>query len=329
MDKNLQEANFSPSEITIRVFTPGDEEAVVRLWNKVAEAERDIGSLTVETFRKKVIENPNFDPKGAFLAYSAEVLVGFCLVAIRREPFRVRSLEEFPAFISAIMVHPFYRRRRIGFRLISGAVGYAKGRGKKEIRIGYDNPIPLFIGVDINRKGVIHFFIKQGFEEEEEIIMTLPLSEFEKETEIGQLQKRVAHLGILVSQIKNQDVPGMLELLKDLAIWWFEPMAKDIESSSLDMANVFVAKEGEAVVGFARVDRIRDNGDVWGILTHPSKCRKGIGTLMLFSALNKLKRDGVTTVHLTTGSQNFPAQRIYDKAGFRKVGAFAMFRKQI
>jgi len=50
---------------------------------------------------------------------------------------------------------------------------------------------------------------------------------------------------------------------------------------------------------------------------------------MLFSALNKLKRDGVRTVHLTTGSQNFPAQKIYGKAGFRKVGAFAMFRKQI
>jgi len=329
MNRSSQKTLLSKVGMRIKAFAPGDEDEVVRLWSKVAESERDIGTLTPDDFRNRVMSNPNFDPKGAFLAYSGETLVGFCLVTVRKEPFRVRSLEEFPAFISAIMVHPSYRRRGIGSRLISKAVGYAGSQGKREIRTGFDNPVPLFIGVDVSKKGVSGFFSKHGFEEEIELVMRLSLLEFEKEKEIKQLQERVAHISVSVSLLERQDAQGMLELLKEYAVWWYEPMVKDVETSELDMANVFVAREGERIVGFVRVDEIGENGDVWGILAHPEKQCKGIGTLLLFTALSKLKKDGVKTVHLTTGNSNFPAQRIYGKAGFRKIGAFAMFRKAI
>jgi len=329
INMNAKKMSFPPDDVRIEVFTLGDEDDIVRLWNKVAESEKDICNLTVEAFKSEVIDNPNFDPDGAFLAYSGETLVGFCLVTIRREPFRARSLEEFPAFISAIMVHPSYRRRGIASMLISEAVEYARIRGKREIRTGFDNPIPLFIGIDVDKQGILNFFHEMGFEEEVEIVMRLSLSEFEKEEEIKQLRKRVENLGVLVMSIEKQDVQGMLELLREQAVWWYEPMVKDIESGRLDMTNVFLAKEGERTIGFVRVDKIGENGEVWGILTSPDKRCKGIGTLLLFSAINKLKKDGVKIVDLTTGNANFPAQRIYGKAGFTKTGAFAMFRKQL
>ncbi len=329
MNKDPHQIVLPTDEIIIRAFAQGDEDEVVRLWGKVAESERDIGTLTLDDFRKRVMSNPNFDPEGAFLAYSGETLVGFCLVTIRREPFRARSLEEFPAFISAIMVHPSYRRRGIASTLISKAVKYVRIRGKREIRTGFDNPIPLFIGIDVDKQGILNFFHEMGFEEEVEIVMRLSLSEFEKEEEIKQLQKRIENFGILVMSIVKQDVQGMLELLREQAVWWYEPMVKDVESGRLDMTNVYLAKEGERTIGFVRVDKIDENGEVWGILTSPDKRCKGIGTLLLFSALNKLKKDGVKIVGLTTGNTNFPAQRIYGKAGFTKTGAFAMFRKQL
>jgi len=329
MNRDSHQIVFSTDEIIVRAFAQGDEDEVVGLWGKVAESERDIGTLTLDDFWNRVMSNPNFDSKGAFLAYSGETLVGFCLVTVRKEPFRVRSLKEFPAFISAIMVHPSYRRRGIGSRLISKAVGYAESQGKREIRTGFDNPIPLFIGVDVSKKGVQGFFSKHGFEEEIELVMRLSLLEFEKQKEIKQLQERVARVGVSVSPLERQDAQGMLELLKQNAVWWYEPMVKDVETGELDMANMFVAREGEAIAGFVRVDEIGERGDVWGILVHPEKQCKGIGTLLLFSALSKLKKDGVRTVNLTTGSSNFSAQRIYGKAGFRKIGAFAMFRKAI
>lgn len=330
MSKDSQRMTSPSDLIRMRNFAPGDEEEVVKLWNKVVESGKDYSPLTVEGFRNRVINNPNFDPKAAFLACLGETLVGFCLVTIRRELFKARSLEEFPAFLSAIMVHLEYRRRKIGSRLISEATDYLRSQGKKEIRTGYHNPISLFVGIDVNKEGILNFFSRQGFDEDREIRMNLsPLRTFEKEKEIGELQERLTQASVSVLALEEQDMQGLLEMLKEEAIGWYEPMAKDVESGELDMKNIFIAKKEGRIIGFVRVGGSGDSGGVWGILTRPEERSKGIGTLLLFSALNKIEKDGVKNVGLTTGSDNFPAQRIYKKAGFREVGTFAMLGRKI
>jgi ribosomal protein S18 acetylase RimI-like enzyme len=60
-------------------------------------------------------------------------------------------------------------------------------------------------------------------------------------------------------------------------------------------------------------------GVLYDIVVDPAHRRNGIGRMLLDATLDALKARGVPRVVLSTAEQNHSAQRLFDRAGFRRT----------
>ncbi|MCK5548772.1 MAG: GNAT family N-acetyltransferase, partial [Thermoplasmata archaeon] len=204
----------------------------------------------------------------------------------------------------------------------------ARRHGKRELRTGYDSPISIvWPGVDAKNRGARKFFAACGFEEtSEEITMELDLGGYNKYSEIVSLRRDLSSLSIGVDGATRSDFEPLLRGMKGDLGWDEASYRELIVARKLRVKNIVLAKRSDRVVGFIRV---RDDGGVLGIATDKNLRSRGIGKLLLFEAMRMLKRRGVELATLTTGAENFSAQRIYGKAGFTKTGSFFYLWKKI
>lgn len=89
---------------------------------------------------------------------------------------------------------------------------------------------------------------------------------------------------------------------------------------------VWVAEAAGEVVGFASTGPSRDEdapeaGEVYAIYVRPDLCGRGIGARLLHHAADDLARQGYARAVLWTLQTNAPAQRFYERAGWRADGA--------
>jgi ribosomal protein S18 acetylase RimI-like enzyme len=89
---------------------------------------------------------------------------------------------------------------------------------------------------------------------------------------------------------------------------------------------VWVAEADREVVGFASTGPSRDGdapeaGEVYAIYVRPDRCGNGIGTRLLAHAATDLADRGYRRAVLWTLETNVPAQRFYERAGWRADGS--------
>ena len=97
-----------------------------------------------------------------------------------------------------------------------------------------------------------------------------------------------------------------------------------------DGARVFVAAEGERLVGvaFSLPGRAADGAGpvvpgqrhLTGIAVVPERQRRGIGRSLLSTALEDARSEGCARVTLWTHAANAPALRLFEAAGFLPTG---------
>ena len=97
-----------------------------------------------------------------------------------------------------------------------------------------------------------------------------------------------------------------------------------------DGARVFVAAEGERLVGvaFSLPARAADGAGpvvpgrrhLSGVAVLPERQRQGIGRSLLSTALEDARGEGCTRVKLWTHAANVPARKLFESAGFRPTG---------
>lgn len=93
-----------------------------------------------------------------------------------------------------------------------------------------------------------------------------------------------------------------------------EAMLKsDIEN---DNYLVFVAVEGDEVVGYIDVFHMFDEANLIKIAVAPAKQKSGIGTNLLVCVVAKLKELGVTKLYLEVSCNNQTAIKFYQKHNF-------------
>ncbi len=86
-----------------------------------------------------------------------------------------------------------------------------------------------------------------------------------------------------------------------------------------DDVRIFLAWEGEVVVGFASNTRVDENFvELSGIVVLDSRTGKGIGSKLLESATEAAKSDGFSTMIVKTESFNDRAIQFYIRKGFKK-----------
>jgi ribosomal protein S18 acetylase RimI-like enzyme len=78
--------------------------------------------------------------------------------------------------------------------------------------------------------------------------------------------------------------------------------------------------------GFVCFEKCRDTdadaltGEVWGIYVKPGYWRRGIGTGLLFWAMEELKNRGFNSVSLWVLEENAEARKFYEYQGFKQDG---------
>ena len=60
-------------------------------------------------------------------------------------------------------------------------------------------------------------------------------------------------------------------------------------------------------------------GAVYDVVVDPAYRKQGVGRMLLDATLEALKARGSPRVVLSTAEQNEPAQRLFDRAGFRRT----------
>lgn len=112
---------------------------------------------------------------------------------------------------------------------------------------------------------------------------------------------------------------------------WRVSQRKAVEDvcSAVD-ANVWVAVEGDSVVGFVSVKlHSADLGEIYMIAVDPDSQRRGIGTELAQYALAWMKNAGISAAMIDTGGDpgHAPARRTYERMGFRELPIARYFKK--
>jgi ribosomal protein S18 acetylase RimI-like enzyme len=94
---------------------------------------------------------------------------------------------------------------------------------------------------------------------------------------------------------------------------------------------VWVAEEDGEVIGFASTGPSRDEdaieaAEVYAIYVLPDRCGHGIGRALLDHAMEDLRQRGYREVLLWTLTTNVPAQRFYERQGWRTDGTTKLDR---
>lgn len=77
---------------------------------------------------------------------------------------------------------------------------------------------------------------------------------------------------------------------------------------------------GRSVIGYTALQFAADEAEICNIAVLPTLRGKGIGALLIQSAIELCVRKSVSVLHLEVRRGNVPAIRLYEKQGFRRVG---------
>ena len=82
-----------------------------------------------------------------------------------------------------------------------------------------------------------------------------------------------------------------------------------------------VAKLDNKIVGFAGIWKAVDDVHITNIVTAKKLRRQNIGSILLSNLIEMAKSEiSITSITLEVNSTNIPAQKLYEKFGFKKVG---------
>ena len=95
---------------------------------------------------------------------------------------------------------------------------------------------------------------------------------------------------------------------------------KDLETSLADATRFFwVAKEGDALLGFCGLSLVLDQGDILNIGVEPSARGNGVGSALLQAAVEHFRAAGGRELFLEVRASNTAAKALYEKFGFRQL----------
>lgn len=92
---------------------------------------------------------------------------------------------------------------------------------------------------------------------------------------------------------------------------------------------LLVAKAGKKLVGFIVVYNLRTWAFCTGLFVDPQFRKRGIAKSLLSAVEKRLKKQGISSLHLLVEQENFPAIRFYEKSKFRKGFTFVWMEKRL
>ena len=81
-----------------------------------------------------------------------------------------------------------------------------------------------------------------------------------------------------------------------------------------------VAEEEGCVLGYIGSQTVMGEADMMNVAVHPDLRRQGIAETLVTTLMDDLKEQGSRCLTLEVRATNIPAQKLYEKLGFRHVG---------
>lgn len=98
--------------------------------------------------------------------------------------------------------------------------------------------------------------------------------------------------------------------------WSLESIKQEVNNA---VASYFVAEEEHAIVGYAGLWHVLDEGEVINIAVCEEVRRQGIGEALLKKLLEEAKARKITVIHLEVRASNKGARSLYEKYGFNAI----------
>jgi len=115
-----------------------------------------------------------------------------------------------------------------------------------------------------------------------------------------------------------------LELIKESLLtdfddfWNFNTFKNELLNPN---SKYIVAKSNNKIIGFAGLWKSVDDVHITNIVTAKKYRKQNIGSLMLSELIKMAKNEqNITSITLEVNTNNIPAQKLYEKFGFKVVG---------
>ena len=130
----------------------------------------------------------------------------------------------------------------------------------------------------------------------------------------------VALFPIVIEDMRLEDIPAV-QIVENASFplpWPANAFRHELTQNK--NAHYIVAREGEHIVGYAGLWLSLDEAHITTFAVLPEHRRRKIGERMLISIFERSEKLGAEWLTLEVRASNLPAQRLYEKYGFRPAG---------
>ena len=315
-------------QLEYRHYIPGDEAAIVRLWNRCLS--RD--PITAERFRKLVLLDPNFDPQGMRIASADKEVIG-CFYAVRRLlPMIGTELEEDRGWIPFFFVDSRYRRQGIAARMLEEAAAYLRKHHREKLLFsGY---APNYIVPGIDRKAypdAAVFLEKQGFQQlYTSVAMDYSLVDYETPEEVMKLKEKRLAEGYTFACAEDSDLYELIQFATEQFNPDWGRAIREGLLQQLQLNQILVSRHQGVMIGFCMhggYEGVRERFGPFGV--DPSQRGKGIGKILLHDCLQLMRAQGMHGAWFLWTGERSPAGQLYMHSGFTITRSFDIVSKAL
>jgi len=234
--------------LNIRPYKSEDEALAIDLWNDSLTRDQ----IDRKIFYNRIIYDVNFDPANYLLAFEGDVPVGFIYCTRRIVHDEISGLEPTKGWIVAMGVHPNFRRRGIGRKLVEKVESNLTAAGVTQIDLATYTTNYFFPGVDkIAYESGVNFFEALEYENRGECVsMEIDLHDYVYPEKYKEKRKMLEMQGYVIKPFEPCDAVATFVFLRECFPDWL-PLVRASAISGKGEERVIVAKDKTGhVVGF-------------------------------------------------------------------------------
>lgn len=308
-------------EYTVRQYSADDEQQVVDLWNLCLVRDE----IALNSFRRKVVLDTNFDSRGCFVAVARERIVGFMLGIRRRYPYFDVGLEPEKGWITAFFVHPDWRGKGIATDLVQHTEQFLVSCGARDVFVADYTPNYFFPGVDVDAyKEGFDFLSARGYKKLQNVYgMGRSLIDASIPGEIEERFAQLVKAGFSVTVFRPAYTLRVLEFLRAYYPGDLFRVAHDRLLEEPECDEILVGLKDGEVVGFSHFHDERFGP--FGIA--PDFAGRGFGPMLYYCTVEQMRKKGKRNLWLAWTSGR--AKDFYYKVGLRVTRRHVIMSKRL
>jgi ribosomal protein S18 acetylase RimI-like enzyme len=314
--------------IQYRAFLNSDPPAIVKMWNQLAPARWLMRPISVSILERRVLSKPYFDRHGLILALEGPQVVGIAHAGFGPNDTRTEISTDV-GIICVLLVREHPDQLEIRRKLVLRAEEYLATRMPREIRVGgIHGESPFYLGMygGSALTGILksdaagmQVYQEMGYAPREEMrLMGISISDFRQLTDRHLIQNR-----------RKFNVESDFDVKS--ANWWeacqfaqidrfrfrLRPRPTGPVAGEVTFWDMGPLNPGAAVAAMGLTN----------LVIEESQRRHGLGTFLVGEAMRQVQAAGIGIVLVQVSRQNEPANRLFEKLGFRESDTSVSYSK--